>query len=234
MTSSIYNYVNNAKVWLPMTSATHDPTNVRTLDVSSNKLHFRFGNGVTSTTYPAKNSGQRGYSFDGGDYLEALANQTNALASATWAILCRIPTSTAQDIYSHWSAGPTVVRSLIWAVYGSTPPELRFYCGDIANPASIADATYLRNGHVLFVAGVLTSAGVRRIYADGRYGTDNAAGVVAPGAPVTFPRIGARGDGTSFIQPPGNVFWYGHWEYALTELQLRDLEARLRRQLNDV
>jgi hypothetical protein len=217
-----------------MTAACHDATNLRTLDKSGNGLNFRFGDGVTSTTYPTKNGDQRGYAFDGGDYLQALANQTNVITSGTWAILCRVPNSTAQDIYSHWSAGPTVVRSLIWAVYGSAPPELRFYCGDIGNPASIADATFLRNGGVLFVAGVLTSTNIRRIYANGRYGTDNAAGVVAPGAPATFPRIGARGDGTSFIQPPGKVFWYGHWEYALSELQLRDLEQRLRRQLNDV
>jgi hypothetical protein len=32
----------------------------------------------------------------------------------------------------------------------------------------------------------------------------------------------------------GNVYFVGAWSYALTELQIRDLEARLRRQLNDV
>ena len=139
MTSSVYNYVNNAKVWLPMTAATHDATNLRTLDKSGNGLHFRFGNGVTSTTYPAKLPSQHGYSFDGGDYLEAPVNQTNALSQATWAVLSSTNFPTSQDVYSHWSSGPNVVRALLWAVYGSSPPEFRFYCGDIANPASITE-----------------------------------------------------------------------------------------------
>jgi hypothetical protein len=234
MTSSIYNYQNNAKLWLPMTAACHDPGNVRTLDKSGNGLHFRFGNGVTSTTYPAKISGQRGYSFDGGDYLEALANQTNVITSGTWATFCSVKVATSQDLYSHFSSGPTVMRALIMAVYGATPPDVRFYCGDIVNPAYITDATCLRNNTSLFVAGVLTAAGLRRIYANGSYGVDSSAGVVAPGAPMTLPCLGARAGGSSFLQPPGKIFWYGHWEYALTELQLRDLEARLRRQLNDV
>jgi hypothetical protein len=234
MTSSVYNYVNNAKLWLPMTAACHDATNLRTLDKSGNGLNFRFGNGVTSTTYPAKLSGQRGYSFDGGDYLEALANQTNAITSGTWAVLSFIKAAASQDIYSHFSSGPTVVRAVIMAVYGTAPPELRFYCGDTANPAYIANATAFRDDTVLFVAGTVSSVGNRRIYANGLYGTDSSAGTNVPGAPATFPRIGARGDNSTFVQPPGKVFWYGHWEYALSELQLRDLEQRLRRQLNDV
>ena len=67
--NSTYTYRNEALVDLPMTAATHDPTNVRTLDVSGNGHNATFGDGSTSTTYPTKLA-KRGFSFDGGDYFE--------------------------------------------------------------------------------------------------------------------------------------------------------------------
>jgi len=66
--NTLYTYRNRAILDLPMTMATHDPTNVRTLDVSGNGNHATFGDGSTATTYPTK-YGTRGYTYDGGDYL---------------------------------------------------------------------------------------------------------------------------------------------------------------------
>ncbi len=62
-------YEQRATIILPMRLQDHDPTNLRTLDVSGHGYHATFGDGVPPTTYPTKISGKRGYSFDGGDYL---------------------------------------------------------------------------------------------------------------------------------------------------------------------
>jgi len=57
-------------IHLDMNASSFDPTNNLVSDVSGNGLHFQRGDNVTSTTYPTKISGQKGYSFDGGDYLK--------------------------------------------------------------------------------------------------------------------------------------------------------------------
>lgn len=226
MTSSIYNYMNNAKVWLPMTMEVHDSTNVRTLDKSGNGLHFRFGDGVTTNTFPTKISNQRGYSFDGvNDYLEALANQTNAITSGTWAVLYREkPPIGTEYIYSHWDAGG--VRALLL----HTASNLQFFCGDAVNNSFVT--TVPLQGQVSFFVGYRTTDGFRRTYYNGLLGTPINTGVSLPSTTVAVnPRIG---NGPAGGQSSCDVLWYGHWEYALTELQIRDLEARLKRQINDV
>ena len=63
-----YNYRNKAVLDLPMGMAQHDPTNVRSLDVSGNDYHAQFGNGSTPSTYPTKNV-KRGYVGDDASYL---------------------------------------------------------------------------------------------------------------------------------------------------------------------
>jgi hypothetical protein len=63
-------YEQRATIILPMRLQDHDPTNLKTLDVSGHGYHATFGDGVTPTTYPTKLTGKRGYSFDGStDYL---------------------------------------------------------------------------------------------------------------------------------------------------------------------
>lgn len=225
MTSPIYNYQNEAKLWLPMTAACHDPVNVRTLDVSGNGLHYRFGDGATANTFPTKLSA-RGYSFDGAnDYLIALANQTNPITQATWAVLYREkPITTTEYLYSHWDAGG--VRALLL----QTTANLQFYCGDIVNTSAVNTAPI--PGQVSFFAGYRTTDGFRRTYYNGLIGVPNITGVTLPSTVVAInPRLG---NGAGGGQCSCDILWHGHWEYALSELQLRDLEARLRRELNDV
>ena len=228
MTSSIYNYVNNAKVWLPMTSATNDPVNLRTLDVSGNGLHYRFGDGVNVATYPTKVSGQRGYSFDGSsDYLEALVNQTNIITAATWVWFGKLSRNVdSQDLVSHFDAVNTRM------LFISNAASVAFYTGDLTNFCFVNSVSYQPIGQALFIAGTTKVGDTRKLYVNGFGPFTNALGTLAPGVPATLPRIGVRYNNTRYLQ--GSTFFVGHWEYALTELQLRDLEARLRRQLNDV
>lgn len=225
MTSSVYNYVNNAKVWLPMMAATHDPVNVRTLDVSGNNNHFRFADGVTSSAFPTKQS-QRGYFFNNAasQYMYSLNNLTNALTSGTWALFfTTINISFTRDLYFHSNGAD--VRAVLY----QNGNLIRFFCGDIANDANIAITT--SSPH--FVVGRRTADGYRRIYMDGINGTPNNAGVSVPSITVpTNPVIGARATaGPNYHN--GNILWHGYWEYALSDLQIIDLEARLRRRIND-
>lgn len=70
--NSTYNYQNKAVLNLPLDMANHDPTNVRTLDVSGGGNNAEFGDGSTSSTYPTKLTDSHGYDFDGtADYLVA-------------------------------------------------------------------------------------------------------------------------------------------------------------------
>lgn len=226
MTSSVYNYVNNAKVWLPMTAACHDPVNVRTLDKSGNGLHYRFGDGVTANTFPTKST-TRGYSFNGTtNYLGALANQTNAINEGTWAVLFSASNFAlgTPHIISHYD-GVGAVRCIL-QVFGT---GIRYFVGDLVNPISL-DIRINRSN--VFAACYRTTDGNRRLYSNGLLAVPSSVGTNTIGIPITNPRLGMTYSG--ILPLAGNIFWYGHWEYALSELQLRDLEQRLRRQLNDV
>jgi hypothetical protein len=82
------------------------------------------------------------------------------------------------------------------------------------------------------VIGRRTSDGFRRMYINGINSIPSNTGTTLPGAPIVNPTLGQRSGGGARLD--GRIYWFGHWEYALTELQMRDLEARLRRQFNDI
>lgn len=227
MTSSIYNYMNNAKVILPMTAACHDPVNVRTLDKSGNGLHFRFGDGATAGTFPTKLT-THGYNFNGTtNYLEALANQTSVITEATWVWYGSLDRNVdSQDLVSHFDA--TITRVLIIANAAS----IGFYCGDLTNFCIANSATYQPQGTNIFIAGTVKVGDTRKLYVDNHGPFTNATGTLVPGAPTTLPRIGVRYNASRYLD--GRTVWYGHWERALTQIELMNLHARLRREINDV
>lgn len=207
-----------------MTMETYDASNLRALDKSGNGLHFQFGNGATSTTYPTKLT-SRGYSFDGTtDYLKALNNQTNAITEGTWAIFARVSNYDAIRVWTeHRDATNYRYRIL------HTTTDLRFYSGDGTNYATLGLPPI---GMATTVIGTVTSSG-RRLYCNGVISAYNNTGTPIPSTLVTAtPVIGSDYALSSYL--PGRIYWFGHWEYALSELQMKDLEMRLRRQLNDV
>jgi hypothetical protein len=208
-----------------MTAECHDPVNNRTLDVSGNGLHFRFGDGATANTFPTKLA-TRGYSFNGTtNYLEALANQTNPITEGTWAIAA-LKTSVlgfASLYYHQDGVGNTRASFYI------DGPHTAFYCGNAVNNTYILNTVVPRQLKIM--ASIRTTDGYRRMWANDGLNVPNNAGNSVPSTVVTTnPRIGAGSVGPF----SGRILWYGHWEYALSEIQLRDLEARLRRQINDV
>lgn len=71
-----YRYHERATCILPMTMATHDPTNARVLDVSGKGNHFTLGAGDGGATTPSKMA-THGYTFDGADYFKILCSLPN-------------------------------------------------------------------------------------------------------------------------------------------------------------
>lgn len=84
---TVYDYRNQQSLHLPMGMDQHDPSNVRTLDVSGNARHATFGDGVTPTTYPTKLGDRHGYDFDGGsDYMTVVGTGVYNSAETTIAV----------------------------------------------------------------------------------------------------------------------------------------------------
>jgi hypothetical protein len=215
-----------------MTAACHDPVNVRTLDVSGNGLHATFGNGATPATYPTKLSGQRGYYLDGGDYLNVgNVAQLDFTTVGTVGILFKATINPTDYVFligkQKWVTGREG-----YAIYSVTPAntltmDLRQVA---AGSNNVNVGITINTGPVHFA--VLRWTGSNIVgYNDGY--TISAAQTINA-APQNWPfRIGADPEATAY-KFTGNVYWAGAWDYALSEIQVRDLEARLRRELNDV
>jgi hypothetical protein len=213
-----------------MTAACHDPVNLRTLDKSGNNLHATFGDGVTPASYPTKLP-TRGYYLDGSDYLNV---GTSALLDFT--------TVGTTVIFLNPASGPTTYRCVLakqnwtggangYSMYINWPSKntrvdirgVGTNLIDVASPA-IDD----RQAH--FFSSRWTGS-LLYYYLDG-YQTSVAQTTNATPAGQRF-LIGASPTDNAY-NFRGNIYFVGAWNYALTELQLRDLEARLRRQLNDI
>jgi hypothetical protein len=94
---STFNYKNKAICCLPMSAATHDATNLKTLDTSPYGQHFTWTAGATA---PTKLS-TVGYSADGGD---TFSNAT-VLANSTYTVALAIRHSSATGYMADWRGG---------------------------------------------------------------------------------------------------------------------------------
>jgi len=228
MTSSVYNYQQNAKLWLPMTAACHDPGNLRTLDKSGNNLHATFGDGATPGTYPTKLS-TRGYYLNGSSYLDVgLAPSLDFTTIGTVVVFFK-PTASATNFRAiitkqNWITGANGYSIYLNYPVISTIVDIRQLA--VANAVTVASPNVdHRQAHFLSSRWDTSKL---RLYLDG-YQSEVNQTVNATPAGFRF-LIG----GTNTYNLTGNIYFVGAWNYALSELQLRDLEARLRRQLNDV
>lgn len=228
MTSSIYNYQNNAKLWLPMTAACHDPSNVRTLDKSGNNLHATFGDGATPATYPTKLS-TRGYSFNGSMYLNV--GTTVLLDFTTMGTLVVLFKPTLPPINyraiitkQNWLGGANGYSIYLNYPVVSTIVDIRQVA--VANVVNVASPN-VDHSQAHFLSSRWDTSKLK-LYLDGYQSEVNQTVNATPAGFNFF--IG----GTSTYNFTGDIYFVGAWNYALTELQLRDLEARLKRQINDV
>ncbi len=231
MTSSIYNYQNNAKLWLPMTAACHDPGNVRTLDKSGNNLNATFGNGATPATYPTK-LGSRGYSDDGGDYLN-VGDQAALNFGATGSVCVLLKAGVNATNYQfivgkqNWTTGNNGYS--MWLNITNALPRMDIRGGGLTNVVSLT--TPISNRLVHFLAMVWNGTLLTGYVDDEIVST---AQTTNPAYAVARPFTIFADSQTLAYNTTGNIYFVGAWDYALTLLQIRDLEARLRRQLNDV
>jgi hypothetical protein len=214
-----------------MTAACHDPVNVRTLDVSGNGLNATFGDGVTPASYPTKLAA-RGYYFNGNSYLNVgLAPLLDFTTTGTTVIFltpASDPTSYRCVITKqNWTTGQNGYSVYVNWPSKNTRVDIRSGPAnnmiDVASPA-IDD----RQAH--FLSSRWTGS-LLYFYFDG-YQASVAQTLNASPAGWRF-MLGASPTDNSY-NFKGNIYFAGAWNYALSELQLRDLEARLRRELNDV
>lgn len=97
-TGETFQYQKKAILSLPMRIAQHDATNGRTLDISNNQIHANFPGGAAN---PTKIANQRGYTFDGGDYLTGACLGAFNRNSMTIALLIS-PSFAADDGVVHF------------------------------------------------------------------------------------------------------------------------------------
>jgi hypothetical protein len=213
-----------------MTAECHDPVNLRTLDKSGNNLHATFGNGATPDTYPTKLS-TRGYYFDGADYLNVgLAPLLDFTSTGTLVVLLN-PASNPTTYRcvlakQNWTGGSNGYSMYINWPSKNTRIDIRGIGTNVIDVASPAIDD--RQAH--FFSSRWTGS-LLYYYLNG-YQTSTAQTINATPAGQRFLIAASPTDNAYNFK--GNVYFVGAWSYALSELQLRDLEARLRRQLNDI
>jgi hypothetical protein len=139
--NTTYEYRNESSLYLPMGMAQHDPTNLRTLDISGNGRHAQFGDGVTPSTYPTKSPRRHGYGFDGvDDYLVANGSflDTDAI---TWAFEFTPDFDEFTTQYHFFADGPAGERNGVFFTNQGAGSLLGGYIGAFSI-GSIGPAVY--------------------------------------------------------------------------------------------
>lgn len=229
--NSMYSYRNRAVLDLPMLMGDHDPSNVRALDRSGNGNHATLGDGVTPTTYPTKLA-TRGYSFDGGDYMQSSALGLSTLSTLTmWTVVKVSTLGQSMGIVCYEDPALGNVGGLLFHVSSGA---FQFYCGDTGGnqAANFSSAGYLNRTAIL--VGVYDGANTI-LYLDGVQGT-NAVGPTAPANAATgIVAVGSRGNGsTARLLNGSEVLGAGLIPFGLTPIQVQDLTLRIRRELGKV
>jgi hypothetical protein len=217
------NYEKRATCILPMTAECHDATGLKTLDVSGKGKNAVFGDGSTATKFPTKLQ-RRGYSFDGGDYLQAAnAGLVGASGLTIFAVLRNSPLG-SQAVAGIEKVDSTTIAGLL---YKPDTTSFRFYAGSstAVNAANITAGLSAVN----VVVGVTTGS-VTSIYCNGKLGTNAATPIALAQDAAQLFTVGARGSaGTPLI---GDVLASGYFPFALTPLQIADLTLKLQKNIN--
>lgn len=147
-------YERKALINLPMGIAQHDPTSVRTLDMSGKGNHGTFGDGSTSTTYPTKLVDKHGYYFDGGDSIK-FNNYASIYASTalTFCMTANLTDTTTKYIVGWLNGGGGGAGYGIAVNVTGTGKIEAYTCGagwmstvNIIRPGHIFTYVYTQNG----------------------------------------------------------------------------------------
>lgn len=229
--NATFNYMNEAKLVLDYKADSHDPTNVRTLDKSISGFNGTLGDGSTPSTYPTKLP-KRGYSFDGGDYINIGEDRFDGSDELTIASLFKLTDfSTDSDILNAWDDGSPAIYLLFSQLISG--PFWRFIVRDSDdNPISIgslAETPTILN-ELTFVAGTYKRNDAINLFV-------NSGDIAATDATNDF-SIQTGGNNDVFIGKDrpfvGEMYTTLVWEKALTPLQIWDLKINLLESINQV
>lgn len=231
-TGDAYGYRNETSLNLPMRSADHDPTNLRTLDVSGNDRHATFGDGSTPTTYPTKLGDRHGYEFDGADYMTVTGTGVFNAAGVTIAIEFWPEFKASDDVAEYLCDSTSPNRYFIIKYNNATSNILQVFLGQtvISNISLATYSPYWFKGrkNILVVSGTSgnTSAWLNGVQI---LANDTTAWTAKDPANIV---IGAAWDYGRFFN--GQINSFRVWQRALTPLQIADLTIRAGIQVNDI
>jgi len=217
-----YDYRNLALVDHPMTAATHDPTNVRTLDVSGNGHNAQFGDGSTSTTYPTKLA-KRGYSFDGTTDYFNLGSDTIGTGVGTFAVAFKA---------TGWGEGNSGRLFDNGKTLGFVDSSARFrFSSDAAGSEAATANGSLSLGKRYVIIVTRNSSNNSDIWVNGtRLISDDSSG--APVAGDNNVIIGNRLAGDRTFD--GDIYMYQQYDFVLTPTQIADLSIDMFEKLNKI
>lgn len=229
---STWDYMDDAELILPMRAQDHDPTNVRTLDVTTGRHHATFGDGATPTTYPTKLA-RRGYSTDGGDYLKTGVVPVVAGQHITSVCQYRLGAITGSYGICQWSTDSSVNSFLL--LHSGSADKLYYFVRTPNEPQAAILSGINGRGIANIIAvgrydGINTS-----MWVDGKMAT-NAATPLAPIADSTaIMSLFIRPNIVSNPMPAGSeIYFAALWRKALTPLQIYDLTNRLMKEVRHV
>jgi len=202
-----------------MRMADHDSVNVRTLDVHSDN-HMTFGDGSTSSTYPTKQTGYDGYTFDGTtDYLES--RDSVGFSSCAFAALVKFDAVSLRTIISHGSTGDLFLLGC--GVQGGVGTDTELYFSMFSGSWKRAGSFSPNTGIIYSVIGTFDGTTLT-LYVNGENKGTNTA------APDTreFPlRIGRRWDAANPNYFDGTVYEAHVFDTCLNPIQVLDLHQRM-------
>jgi hypothetical protein len=216
-----------------MTAECHDATNLRTLDVSGNGNHFQFGDGSTSTTYPTKLA-RRGYSFDGGDYLQS--GNITLSGGCTIFRVSRLPNPYVSTYYGFVSMQQAADNQLGILTNWS---DKKFYVlgpgtgGTYSSGSITRDFNGICSTAVVYDQNGTTNATRLKAYSNGKERTLSFTGTVQSSLSITTPIVIGKwvSSGDKF-EVLDECLFYAVFPFALTPLQIADLHLKCMKNIN--
>lgn len=233
-TDAVYAYRDTGTLVLPFGAAQHDPTNVRSLDLSGNGAHAVFGDGSTPTTYPKKIARHHGYDFDGGDYLVVPATGLFNSNLLTIALEFWPDFETDENVIRRLFTTDSVAEHAVIKFDNGSANILQIKLGEtiIENIAEATYAPFWRKGHrnLLTIAGDATNNLTNVWLNEGHILVDDATAWAAIDPASLY--IGSSWAASTFFD--GQITHFEVFPSLLTAMQREDFNIRLARKINRV
>jgi|TARA_R100000501_G_C2623876_1_gene117038 hypothetical protein len=230
--SEILEFANNVPVDLvsgcvlnlPLSLETHDKANNQSLDLSGNANHAAF------TNEPTKNTHALGYNFEGTvNYLTVTNDTTLNAASFTYSVWVRTETLGTNHVLTKTDGAAAWTRG--WRLFMNVSNQFEFDNGpdggELGNLKTDAvEGTSIHHLVITFINATTTS----KLYMDGHlYATNTTAAF--ENTTVDDLLIGKWGANNEF---DGDIFKVKSWNRALSHVQVNELYAKEKMELNQI